>query len=84
MNVTKSHIVGAGIAFILWFGVGWTFGGWFWLPFFVMCFPTALVVSGLVYGLVSGTGDVNSLDDAVSKGMEYHGDYDPEEEYGDE
>lgn len=69
MNVTRSHMVGAGIAFILWFVVGLVMGGWYWLPFVVMCVPTALVVAGLVYGLVSGTGDVNSLDDAVSEGM---------------
>lgn len=81
MNVTKSHMVGACMGMVLWFAVGWTFGGWFWLPFVVMCIPLLFVVPGFLYGLVSGTGGLNSIDDAVSKGLEYRDDYNPEEEY---
>lgn len=61
--------------------VGIEYGGAFWIPSVLLGIPGVIIGAGLVYGLVSGTGGVNSIDDAVSKGLEYRDDYDPEEEY---
>lgn len=71
MTLTVWHVGGAFISMVFWLGVGWAFGGWFWLPFAIMCVPLLLVGSGVVYGLL-GSGGPSTIQEAKLEAMDRH------------